>query len=219
MLVTIVVFFTIAYIEIKKIEYHHYLQRTGFFESHPAQPGDIVFLGDSLTAGCNWDEIFPDLNIKNRGINTDTTSGVLQRLDAITQGQPTAVFILIGTNDLTWYEFRKDEMILGTYQKIIEKIHHDSPSTIIFVESLLPRAHFQAKRIKEFNPKLKKLAERIGAEYIDLYSFFTDSTGNLRSELNNDHLHLLAKGYEVWTKALNPYLKVFRKEENFITRK
>jgi lysophospholipase L1-like esterase len=211
MLVATLVLFTLTRLEVQQLERHHYLQRVSFFEAHPIQPGDIVFLGDSLTAGSNWDEVFPGMAIMNRGINADTSVGLLQRMDCITQGHPAAIFILIGTNDLPWYEYRHDELILGTYQEILEKINRDSPSTKVFVESLLPRAHFQAKRIRQLNPKLKKLTESMGDEFIDLYPLFVDARGDLCAELNNDHLHLLAHGYELWAEALHPYLEALPK--------
>lgn len=207
MLVVTLILFTLTRLEVERIAHHHYLQRVSFFEGHPIQPGDIVFLGDSLTAGGNWDEIFPQYCIKNRGINADLTTGVLKRLDCITKGQPAAVFILIGTNDLPWYEHRHDEMILGTYHEIVKKIKTDSPGTRVYVESLLPRAHSYAKRIRELNPKLKKMALGLGAEFIDLYPNFADEKGDLRADLNNDHLHLLAPGYALWADALRPYLE------------
>lgn len=208
MLVATLVLFVITSLEVERIERHHYLQRADFFVAHPLQPGEIAFLGDSLTAGGNWDEVFPELSIKNRGINADTTTGLLKRMDCVTRGQPAAIFILIGTNDLPWYVYRHDELILGTYQEILEKIRHDSPSTRVFVESILPRGHDCAERIRRLNPKLKELAEVFEYEYIDLYPRFANKKGELRADLNNDHLHLLAPGYELWAEALRPYLQV-----------
>lgn len=207
MLIVVLVVFTITRLEVGRIARHHYLQRADFFKAHPAMPGDIIFLGDSLTAGGNWDEIFPNLRIKNRGINADTTEGLLERMDCVTRGHPAAVFILIGTNDLPWYEYRTDRMVLETYQKILKKIKTDSPETKVFVESLLPRAHAYAGRIQKLNPKLKKLAEEQGVTFIDLYPHFVDARGDLRSELNNDHLHLLAPGYLIWAETLLPYIE------------
>jgi lysophospholipase L1-like esterase len=210
MLVATLVLFTLTRLEVGNLEHHHYLQRVSFFDAHPAQSGDILFLGDSLTAGGNWDEIFPGLRIKNRGINADTTRGVLARLASVTREKPAAIFILIGTNDLPWYEYRDDEAILATYRQILEKIQAESPSTKIFVESLFPRAHFHAKRIRVFNPKLKALAESLGVQYIDVYSRLVDTNGDLRAELNNDQLHLLAPGYQIWSEALAPYMQDFK---------
>jgi hypothetical protein len=34
-------------------------QRVSHFEAFAAEPGDVVFLGDSITEGGRWEEIFP----------------------------------------------------------------------------------------------------------------------------------------------------------------
>jgi hypothetical protein len=57
--------------------YQHKKQR---FESYKTK-ADIVMIGDSITDGAEWHEMFPQLNIVNRGISGDTTVGVLNRLD------------------------------------------------------------------------------------------------------------------------------------------
>jgi len=119
---------------------------------------------------------------------------------------------LIGTNDLPWYEYRHDELILSTYAQILETIKKESPGTKIFVESIFPRAHFQAKRIRLLNPKLKALAETQGAPYIDVYSRLVDAKGDLRADLNNDHLHLLGPGYKLWAEALIPHINAVRNQ-------
>ena len=47
------------------VEYFH---KTSLFAMLPEDTSSIVFLGNSLTAQCEWHEFFPGLNIKNRGI-------------------------------------------------------------------------------------------------------------------------------------------------------
>jgi lysophospholipase L1-like esterase len=56
---------------------------------------------------------------------------------------------------------------------------------------------------------LKGLAEFMGATYIDLHQHFTGRYGELRARLNNDHLHLLAGGYQIWQEDLLPIMKQF----------
>jgi lysophospholipase L1-like esterase len=211
MLVSVLVLFVITRLGMERLTHNHYMQRVDFFKEHPVNAKDIIMLGDSLTAGANWDELFPGYPVKNRGINADLTTGLLARLDEITQGKPAAVFILIGTNDLPWYEYRHDELILGTYSEILQKIKKDSPGSKIFVQSLLPRGQRYAKRIVLLNNSLQKLAQEEGTAYIDLYSHFVGKNGELRPDLNNDHLHLLANGYKIWQEILNPYINELKK--------
>ena len=75
-------------------------RHTTFFTAFPVEPGDVVFLGDSITDEGRWAEMFPNLVVHNHGISADRTDHVLMRLDQVTKGQPGMVFLMIGTNDL-----------------------------------------------------------------------------------------------------------------------
>ena len=50
------------------------------------RPGEVVFAGDSLVADGPWAEFYSEIH--NRGIGGETTSGLLGRLDEITEGRP-----------------------------------------------------------------------------------------------------------------------------------
>ena len=75
-------------------------RRESFFATNPVQPGDVVFLGDSLTDEARWEELFAGLAVRNRGVPGDTTADVLARLEPIARAEPAQVFLMIGTNDL-----------------------------------------------------------------------------------------------------------------------
>lgn len=62
--------------------------------------GRIVFLGDSLTEGMEWSELFSDPNILYRGIGTDTLRGIFERLDNIITLKLEKIFIIAGINDV-----------------------------------------------------------------------------------------------------------------------
>lgn len=185
----------------------HYAQRADFFRRHPVQAGDIVFLGDSLTAGGNWHELFPGRPVKNRGINADTTLGVLTRLHDVLAGQPKAIFILIGTNDLPWYMYRSDSAILQTYEAILKTCREQAPHTRVYVQSIFPRLPMYAGRIRRLNAQLEQLAGRYGYTFLNLFPLLADSRGALRADLTNDDLHLMADGYAIWAGALNPHVQ------------
>lgn len=184
----------------------HHGQKKDFFRAHPIQPGDIVFLGDSLTDGCRWEEVFPGLPIKNRGINADTTAGVLKRLPDILSGKPRAIFLLIGTNDLPWYEYRPDSDIIADYRQILQTCGEESPDSRLYVQSLLPRDPVYTPRIKRLNKQLRSLAEVYRCTFIDLFPHFIGRDNGLKPEITNDRLHLLAGGYAIWRELLLPYL-------------
>ena len=47
--------------------------RISMFDSYPIRQGDVVFLGDSITEGGEWNEMFPERRVRNRGIGGDRT--------------------------------------------------------------------------------------------------------------------------------------------------
>ena len=207
MILVTMLFLTLTRLAVERIERAHHGQRTDFFKHYPVNAGDIVFVGDSITDGGCWDEMFPGVPLKNRGINADTTIGVLNRIDGIVRARPKAIFLLIGTNDLNSYTHRSNNEILATYTSILERCAALSPETRVFVQSILPRRKNFTRRIQALNERLEALSSRFGYAFINLYPSFVNEEGGLRAEFTNDNLHLMAAGYLRWTELLQPYIK------------
>ncbi len=199
--------FLLAFVQVGTVAAKNFARKRDFFARYPVEPGDIVMAGDSITDLGLWNEILPGLPIKNRGISAETSKGLLHRLGDITRGQPAAIFILIGTNDLPWYMLRTVGAILKTYAAIIQKIQNDSPETRIYVQSILPRKWWYVFSIHRLNHGLRQLAREYYCTYVDLYTPFATLSGTMRKEYSNDKLHLLAGGYALWAKLLQPYLQ------------
>ncbi len=175
------------------------------FSVLPVRSKDIVFLGDSITEGGNWNELFPQRTVRNRGIGGDVTTGVLARLEQVTTGKPEKIFLLIGTNDLA-ADVPVGDIVANTVT-IIERIHRESPETQVYLQSVLPRSSNYRSSVERLNNALKAASEG-KATWIDLYPRFLDSAdGSIRDELSNDELHLLGPGYLVWQEVLQPYIE------------
>lgn len=192
----------------------YYYQRASHFETLPVTTKDIVFLGNSITDGAEWAELFENSRIKNRGISGDTTWGVYDRLDAILKGQPKKIFLLIGINDIG--RGRNDQYVTDGIERIVKKIREVSPHTQLYVQSLLPVNPVYGKfdghtsqwqRIPGINRTVQAIATRYDATYIDLFSHFVDAEGKMNANYSNDGLHLLGKGYQVWKQAVLPYIR------------
>ena len=188
----------------------HHKRKEDFFSAFEIQPNDVVFLGDSLTEGGNWVEMFPAISVKNRGINGDTIHGVLARLEVILRGEPKAIFLLIGTNDLFLLGHLSDSQIISGYTRILEKIKVESPDTKVYVQSLLPRQRLFARRILGLNNEIQKIAGQFEYVYIDLFPNFATQENTMRPEYTNDDLHLLAEGYQRWCEILRPYVDTLK---------
>lgn len=179
------------------------------FKSFPNSKKDIVFLGNSITAGVDWNELLGMKNARNRGISGDITFGVLQRLDEVLEGTPKKVFILIGINDIS--RNIPDTLIIDNYRKMISRIKAGSPKTKIYLQTLMPvnntftqfKNHYNKdEHIAAVNAALKNLAEEYKVTLIDLHPHFMDSNGRLRQEMTEDGLHLNAAGYRHWAALL-----------------
>ena len=183
----------------------YYDQRELLFEAMPTSEKDIIFLGNSITDGGEWFELFQNSNCKNRGISGDITLGVLNRLETITKGKPAMVFLMIGTNDMN-HGYSNDTIALNV-REIVQRIKQESPRTKIIVQSILPTNDCyglftgHTKRYADvavINGMLKTMADEEDVEYLDLYSRFANDEGKMNPKYSNDGLHLNADGYLLW---------------------
>jgi len=191
----------------------YYYQKKSLFESLPDTKREIIFLGNSITDGGEWAELFKNEKIKNRGISGDITDGVLYRLDEVVSSKPDKIFIMIGINDLA--RGKTPDYVLVNYSKILAKIKETTPGTEVYIQSVLPvNDEFgmfvnhtnKSKEIIEVNKGLKKMAVNFEYTFIDLTNTFSDSKGKLKKEFSNDGLHLMGEGYLAWKSVIKKYI-------------
>jgi lysophospholipase L1-like esterase len=203
-------------LEEKKPRHGQYNRRVQELQQLPNLENEIIFLGDSITRGGKWSELFKndtDQPIYNFGISGDTTEGILQRLDHVISFEPAKLFLLIGINDL-WNETKTREEILNNYRLILDQIKQKSPNTKIYLQSILPINREEYQRtilinldIVFINQEIAKLAQEYNYQYIDLYSQFVNSEDKLNLEYSNDGLHLNQAGYLLWKNIITDYVK------------
>ena len=189
-----------------------YYQRATLFEELPVTSSDIIFLGNSITNGGEWAELFDNPHVKNRGISGDVCMGVYDRLDAVVNGAPAKIFLLIGINDVD--RGASADTIVERIGMIVDKIRKDSPSTKIYLQSVLPVSdHYKMfnghtsrwQVVPEINKGLVRLAADRGVKYIDLYSHFIDNTtGKMNIEYTNDGLQQLGKRNKKRVRIVKP---------------
>lgn len=187
----------------------HYQRMTTAFRAEAITTGKVIFLGNSITEGGNWRELFKETPTLNRGISGDNTFGVLARLDEIVRHKPAKLFLLIGVNDLS--KNVPPHRIMENIFSIVGRLHAESPKTQLFVQSILPvnpehkkflKAFDKQKEIETINAQLKKYADALKYAYIDLHSQFLDSTMKLDLHYTTDGLHLNEAGYKHWANFL-----------------
>lgn len=190
-------------------------QKTTLFDKLPIGQDDIVFLGNSITDGGEWTELFSMGNIKNRGISGDVISGVRERLAQVTDGKPAKIFLLIGINDVS--KSVTAEEIARQYEELVKEIRTATPETELYIQSIMPINNDFGRYkgligtepvVKELQSLIPEIAKRNGAEYIDLWPVLAEpETGKLSSKYTNDGLHLTGEGYAAWASAIEKYVK------------
>lgn len=194
----------------------YWRQRVSLFEKLPVTENDIVFLGNSITDGGEFQELFGMENVLNRGIRSDRISGVKKRIEQVTDGQPKMIFLLIGINDVADSR-NTPASIAGMYEDLVKIIREKTPNTQLYVQSVMP-INNDFKRYKslygretllpEINDRLKDIAVNNGAVYIDLWPVLADSiTGKMHKEFTTDGLHLSGAGYKAWAEAVRPFVE------------
>lgn len=190
-------------------------QKRSLFEALPITGRDVVFLGNSITDGGEWAELFGCKHIKNRGISADRADWMFDRLDPIVSGHPRKLFLMIGTNDLS--AGRTPEDIVADITKIVDRFASESPRTKFYVQSILPvnpnidgysnRVVNKNELIVRTNELLRAMCSDKGIVYIDLHSVLSDAQGLLNSDYTNDGLHLMGSGYLLWRDTVKEYVR------------
>lgn len=189
--------------------YYYYDQKLSLFEKMPAKKNLVVWLGDSITDNGEWCELFPGQPVMNRGISSDNTFGVLNRIGEVTRRKPRKIFIMIGINDIA--RGIPDPVIIQNYRRIIDSVQLQTPATRIMVQSILPTNNefslfsgYQNKmdHIRYVNRQLQIICAEKKLDYINLFDAFVDHDGKLDKKYTNDGVHLTGDGYLHWKEVL-----------------
>ncbi|MGA8089675.1 MAG: GDSL-type esterase/lipase family protein [Terracidiphilus sp.] len=175
-----------------------------------------VFLGDSLTELCEWNELL-DAPVLNRGISSDTTVDVLNRLDTVLALHPKAIYLMIGINDAV--EGSSVAAAAGRYQQILHTIHKADPATAVYMQSVLPvlsTGSFVEMLGRNGGPRLNQWVREMNqtiSGYADNKSFFYINVHDDLLENNElagrytvDGIHLTGAGYTVWKRRVLTFL-------------
>lgn len=190
-------------------------RRTAWAASREADRGAVVFLGDSITQ--QWNDglakAFPGVKVANRGISGDTTRGVLIRLDAdVLSLAPSAVVLLIGTNDLE--EGATPDMAASNLKLILASLKAHNPRLPILLCQVFPSSATMKRpsdSIKAMNA-LYLAAVKNDPQIlpVETWRLYADANGDAPASEFPDLLHPNALGYAKWAAALRPFFATLR---------
>ncbi len=169
----------------------------------------VVFFGDSITQGwgARLDKHFPELKWANRGISGDTTRGLLIRVrEDVLSLNPSAVVLLIGTNDLE--EGASPETIAGNLELLLAELKAHRPSMPIVLNLVFPSSASKkrpADAIKDINERYKALAKNDPQiTLVETWELFASKAGDAKEVEFPDLLHPNDLGYAKWAAGLRP---------------
>ena len=169
---------------------------------------DVVFAGDSLVERAAWEEVYPDLEVKNRGIGGDTINGLRVRVDTIMRTNPEKIFVYVGINDIL--QGREVTNIVGRYNELFDVLA--GTGCKIYIQSLLPVSPDQGDALRicdavyEINENLRNMCNDRGFTFINMWDQFAEGDWSLREEFYYDGVHVNATAYKKWKEIIDPFV-------------
>ncbi|MEO6279900.1 GDSL-type esterase/lipase family protein [Roseateles sp.] len=174
-----------------------HVSRRSLFELFPRQ-ADVVMVGDSLTGYVEWDDLFPQLSIANRGINGDTTYGLRQRIPGILATKAKRAIICIGLND--FIAGRSVNDAFTDYTASVEALL-EAGLQVHILSTVLSRSPAANSKILELNKRLLPYAASKGLTFTNLNALLAVDD-MLSTDFTYDGTHLRAAAYVEWQKAI-----------------
>jgi acyl-CoA thioesterase-1 len=192
----------------------------GLLASTAAAEKNVVFLGDSLSAGYGVEpeQSFPSLvaqkirdanlpyAVENAGVSGDTTAGGLRRVDWLLQKNIDVLVLELGGNDgLRGLPVEAMKMNL---QAIIAKVRAKNPEAKIVIAGMQIPPNLGADYSTRFRDAFQQLAAE---NHAALIPFLLERVGGLRNLNQPDMIHPNAAGHRivaenVW-RTLEPILR------------
>jgi len=182
-----------------RLLHHELTPRFQSLRNRPVPEGAIMFVGDSLIDLQEWNEVFPGLNVINRGVSGATIEDLT---NAFEYDGTRAVFCLIGTNDIGRgtppQEFSK------RFERLIDSIDPQCDFHTVAIPSFLSYGGIptNSESILAYNEIIRQLTVSKG------FTFVETGTPNdwTRQDFEVDGLHLSAAGYLKLAGYLKPHL-------------
>lgn len=173
----------------------------------------ILFIGSSsFTMWKGVQDSFPGYAIINRGFGGSTlVDQIRYEKDIIFPYEAKQIVIYCGENDLASSDTVTAQTAFERFKTLYADIKNKLPDVSIAFISLKPspsRRHLFFK-MRETNQLISGfLSTQKNSAFIDIHQAMLGTNGEPLPELFlEDSLHMNAKGYAIWQKAIKPYLQ------------
>lgn len=173
----------------------------------------ILFVGSSSFR--MWNDVqqdFPKHTIINRGFGGSSLPHLVQYADEIIfPYNAKQIVIYAGENDFAAHDSVSAQTVFNRFQQLFYLIRERQPKVPLVFVSIKPspsRAHLMPKMAEANRMIAAFLKKQKKAKFVDVYSLMLNEQGKPMADIYlNDSLHMNRKGYAIWQKALEPYLK------------
>ena len=176
----------------------------------PIPEGAVLFVGSSsIKIWDRLDEDFPGINAVDRGFGGSQFSDLLYYIDrVVTCYKPSKIFIYEGDNDISAGKKPKD--ILNEAKQVRRAIARKLPGVpVLFISAKPSVARWKLrKKYMQLNSELSAYAASTpNTGFVNVWSPAIDASGEVMKDIFlEDDLHMNAKGYAIWKKAIEPFL-------------
>ncbi len=180
-------------------------------KTNPPPKGAIVFIGSSSIR--MWNTLahdFPQHRVLNRGFGgSQIIDSVNYAARIVTPYEPKQIVLYAGGNDIN--AGKSPEQIFNDFKSFLEKVRTASPGTPVAYISIAPNPArwSQIENIKAANNLIADyIRQDSKLTFINVFAKMLGEDGKPRPEIfGPDRLHMNARGYELWTSIVRPYLK------------
>ncbi len=176
----------------------------------PPPTRGIVFTGSSsIRLWHDLAERFSGRKVINRGFGGSWLSDAVHYFPRlVVPYQPKTIVVYAGENDIA--DGRPAEALVQDVEALLAlRQKHLPKSKLVFIA--LKPSPSRAEKLEEVRKANALIRQRLAGEkravFVDVFTPMLDAQGAAREELfGPDRLHMNAKGYDLWTQVLTPYL-------------
>jgi lysophospholipase L1-like esterase len=174
----------------------------------------ILFVGSSSFT--NWKDVqdyFPNHTIINRGFGGSSLTDVIRyERDIIFPYQPRQIVIYCGENDIAGDSTITGKIVFERFKQLYNDIRANAPGVPIIYISMKPSPSrwYLKDKMMEGNILIQKFLKnkKRNAVFVDVWKAMLGPNAKPMEDLFvEDMLHMNKKGYAIWQKLLQPYLK------------
>lgn len=170
----------------------------------------VLFIGSSsLRFWKDLEQTFKEYKVLNRGFGgSSLTDAIYYADDIIYPYHPKQIFIYSGENDIA--SGASPEITFDRFKILFNLLRKKIPEVPIIFISIKPSISRQ-----NLMPQFKKANQLIhdflktkpATDYVDVFTvMLNESDSPMNDIFLADKLHMNQKGYDIWIKALKPYL-------------